>query len=104
MNPGPPGPHVSERPPPHRPEPTLVRDLDLREPLPGIEAAEVTRVLLLVRVGAVAVGTLLLPVPEEGLTGADLGAAIAGRVGARRRIPRRNDQARSRNRGRMSSA
>ena len=86
-------------------EATLVRDVDLRGPLPDIPGGSVTRVWLIMRVGGVAVGRLLIGVPEEGLCGAQVGAAIAARLGSgRRHLPgRRDGQARSRSRGRISS-
>jgi hypothetical protein len=70
-----------------RREPTLVRDVDLREPLPDIPGGALTRAWLLMRVGGVAVGRLLVAVPENGLRSEDLGAVIARRVGADRRRP-----------------
>jgi hypothetical protein len=111
MNPGPPGRYITERADAAERragtgrQPTLIREVDLLEPLPAIGGGVVTRTLLLIRVGAVAVGSLLLVVPSEGLPGAELGAAIAARIGARRRRPQNRDtQTRSRSRGRMSSA
>jgi hypothetical protein len=88
----------------HR-EPTLVLDVDLREPLPDVAGGTVTRVWLMLRLGGAAVGDLLLDVPQEGLCGAGLGAVIAARIGARRRPERaRSDsQPRSRRRGSTSS-
>jgi hypothetical protein len=65
--------------------PTLVRDLDLRDGFPSFSGDVVGRVLLLVRFGDVAVGRLVIPVPEEGLTGAQVGAAVAARFGSRPR-------------------
>lgn len=86
-------------------EPTLVLDVDLREPLPDIAGGVVTRAWLMLRVGGVAVGELLIPVPEKGLSGADLGRAVAARIGSRRRAepPASDAQPRSRNRGSTSS-
>ncbi|MCA2214831.1 hypothetical protein [Jidongwangia harbinensis] len=86
-------------------EPTLVLEVDLREPLPDIAGGAVTRVWMLLRVGGVAVGELLLGVPENGLRGADIGVAIAARIGAQRRgAPMSSDaQPRSRRRGNTSS-
>jgi hypothetical protein len=109
MNPGPPGPCLVRRDVPDRSErraPTLVRDVDLREPLPDIPGGVLTRAWLLMRVGGVAVGQLLVAVPENGLRSEDLGAVIARRVGADRRRPapdKMNRQLRERNRGRISS-
>jgi hypothetical protein len=86
-------------------EPTLVLEVDLREPLPDVAGGTVSRVWLLLRVGGVAVGELLLGVPGTGLRGADIGAAIAARIGAQRRgAPMASDaQPRSRRRGNTSS-
>jgi hypothetical protein len=114
MNPGPPGPCLVRRELPgrtERREPTLVRDVDLREPLPDLPGGAVTRAWLLMRVGGVAVGELLVAVPENGLRSEEVGAAIAGRLGAgrlgagrRRPAPEQvNCQPRERNRGRISS-
>ncbi len=86
-------------------EPTLVLEVDLAAPLPEIAGGTVTRVWLLLRIGDVPVGDLLVTVPEKGLGPADVGAAIAARIGARpRRSARRSSdaQARSRRRGRTS--
>jgi hypothetical protein len=106
MNPGPPpGPGLVHRAPPaRRRQPTLVRDVDLRDPLPDIAGGVVTRALLVIRVGGVAVGRLLLAVPEKGLDARQVGQAVASRVGAvrRRAAPSRDGQPRSRSRGRMS--
>lgn len=109
MNPGPPGPCLVQRELPDRTErrePTLVRDVDLREPLPDLPGGTVTRAWLLMRVGGVAVGELLVAVPENGLRSAEVGAAIAGLLGAGRRRPapeQVNRQPRERSRGRISS-
>jgi hypothetical protein len=87
-------------------EPTLVLQVDLVRPLPDVAGGVVTRVWLLLRIGDVPVGDLLVPVPERGLRPADLGAAVAARVGARRRRSARcsvDGQARSRRRGSTSS-
>jgi hypothetical protein len=87
MNPGPPGPCLLRRELPgrtERREPTLVRDVDLGEPLPDLPGGAVTRAWLLMRVGGVAVGELLVAVPENGLRSAEVGVAIAGRLGAGR--------------------
>lgn len=65
--------------------PTLVRDLDLRDGIPAFSGDVVGRVLLLVRFGDVAVGRLVIPVPEEGLTAGEVGAAVAARFGSRPR-------------------
>ena len=130
MNPGPPAPRAliqarsGERPwpgeaawraQPQRPrgapvpepprEPTLALEVDLAGPLPEIAGGTVTRVWLLLRIGDVPVGDLLIGVPEKGLSPADVGAAIAARIGARRRRSARrasDGQARSRRRGRTS--
>jgi hypothetical protein len=130
MNPGPPAPRAlvqarsGERPWPGegpRPaprqrtagpgpggprEPTLVLAVDLARPLPDVAGGVVTRVWLLLRIGDAPVGDLLVPVPDTGLSAADLGAAVAARVGARRRRSARRSvdgQARSRRRGSTSS-
>ncbi len=87
-------------------EPTLVLEVDLALPLPDVAGGVVTRVWLLLRVGDVPVGDLLVPVPETGLSAADLSAAVAARVGVRRRRSARRSvdgQARSRRRGSTSS-
>jgi hypothetical protein len=86
-------------------EPTLVLEVDLALPLPDVAGGVVTRVWLLLRIGDVAVGELLVPVPENGLSPAGLGAAVAARIGERRRAARRasDGQARSRRRGSTSS-
>ena len=87
-------------------EPTLVLEVDLAQPLPDIAGGVVTRVWLLLRVGPVPVGDLLVAVPEAGLRPAGVGAAIAARIGARRRRRARrasDGQARSRRRGSTSS-
>jgi hypothetical protein len=87
-------------------EPTLVLEVDLTRPLPEVAGGVMTRVWLLLRIGDVPVGDLLVPVPETGLSAADLGAAVAARVGVRRRRPARRSvdgQARSRRRGSTSS-
>ena len=80
-------------------------EVDLREPLPDVAGGAVTRVWLLLRVGDVPVGELLLGVPGKGLRGADIGGAIAARIGAQRRgAPAHPDaQPRSRRRGNTSS-
>lgn len=86
-------------------EPTLALEVDLAGPLPEIAGGTVTRVWLLLRIGDVPVGDLLIGVPERGLRPADVGAAIAARIGARRRRSARrasDGQARSRRRGRTS--
>jgi hypothetical protein len=82
-----------------------VLEVDLREPLPDIAGGTVTRAWLLLRVGGVSVGELLVGVPVEGLRGADIGGAIAARIGAQRRgAPMHSDaQPRSRRRGSTSS-
>jgi hypothetical protein len=134
MNPGPPGPRAflqarsGDRPWPgdaawrsqiprqrepaepvadaDEPEPTLVLDIDMHEPLPAISGGVVTRAWLLLRVGSAGVGELFIAVPPGGLTPGEIGAAIAARIGARRRRPRRraeDGQARSRRRGSTSS-
>lgn len=89
---------------PEQPEPTVVVGVDLREPMPDIAGGAVTRAWLLLRIGPVPIGELLLRVPPEGLTSAQAGAAVAARIGARRRIARRasDGQPRSRKRGRIS--
>jgi hypothetical protein len=87
-------------------EPTLVLEVDLGRPLPDVAGGAVTRVWLLLQIGDVPVGDLLVPVPEKGLSPADLGAAVAAQVGARRRRSARrpaDGQARSRRRGSTSS-
>jgi hypothetical protein len=113
--PGPWSPRPAPRPPERidRGEPVLVRELDLREPPAPIDGgATTTRVWLLLRFGDVAVGDLAVAVPAKGLTGAEVGAAVARRVGTRWRrtaggdVPApavRDGQPRSRNRGRTSS-
>jgi hypothetical protein len=63
--------------------PTLVRDLDLRDGFPAFRGDVVGRVLLLVRFGDIAVGQLVMALPAEGLTGAEVGAAVAARFGSR---------------------
>jgi hypothetical protein len=134
MNPGPPPPRTlvqarsGERPWPGEPawhgqpprprdggpaeirtadrEPTLVVEVDLRAPLPDIAGGVVTRAWLMVRIGTTAVGDLLIAVPAEGLRGDEVGAAIAARIGTkRRRAPERprDGQPRSRRRGSTSS-
>ena len=132
MNPGPPAPRAlrqarsGERPWPgeagwHRQaprpadgtgpdpeprEPTLVLDVDLAAPLPAVAGGVVTRVWLLLRIGDVAIGELLVTVPETGLPPAGVGAAIAARIGSRRRRAARrasDGQPRSRRRGSTSS-
>jgi hypothetical protein len=88
------------------PQPTLVLDVDLGAPLPGITGGTVTRAWLLLRLGHATVGDLLLPIPQKGLSGAEVGAAIAARAGARWRHSAhrsRDGQARSRSRGSTSS-
>jgi len=76
--------------------PAVVRDVDLTEPLPAIPAVapdgrRVERVWLLVRCDTEPVGSLLLDVPETGLSPADLAAVVpdalhtAGTPGFRRR-------------------
>jgi hypothetical protein len=87
-------------------EPALVLGVDLRAPLPDITGGAVTRAWLMLRIGPAAVGDLLLPVPAEGLRGDQIGAAIAARMGAKRRGTagrRPDDQPRSRRRGSTSS-
>ncbi len=104
QNPSPPaGPEPEPR------EPTLVLEVDLARPLPEVAGGVVTRAWLLLRVGDVPVGDLLVTVPATGLGPADVGAAIAARIGARRRRsvqrPARRSpdgQARSRRRGSTS--
>jgi hypothetical protein len=119
MNPGPPVPRAllqartGERPWPGEagqrvpvPQPTLVLDVDLGAPLPDIAGGTVTRAWLLMRLGPATVGDLLIPIPAKGLSGADVGAAIAARIGARRRhsaLRSRDGQPRSRSRGSTSS-
>jgi hypothetical protein len=108
MNPGPPGRRLVHRQPipdQRRREPTLVLDVDLLAPLPDIPGGAVARAWLMIRVGGVAVGRLVLGVPEEGLDSAAVGAAIAARIGTDRRrpVPGADDQDRSRSRGRISS-
>ncbi|MFG1610528.1 hypothetical protein [Actinoplanes sp. NPDC049265] len=123
MNPGPPPPRALEqgrsgdRPfpaapgplprqrTPDRPEPTVVVGVDLSRPLPDIAGGSVTLAWLLLRIGEVPIGELLLRVPPEGLSAAQAGAAIAARIGARRRSARRasDGQPRSRRRGSTSS-
>ena len=94
---------------PRRPEgrePTLVLDIDLHEPLPGISGGVVTRAWLMLRNGGAGAGELVIAVPAGGLTPGEIGAAIAARIGAsRRRSHRRAEdgQARSRRRGSTSS-
>ncbi|WP_432049864.1 glycosyltransferase [Verrucosispora sp. NA02020] len=66
--------------------PALVRDVELTEPLPAIPAygpdgRRVERAWLLVRRHTEPIGSLLLAVPEAGLTGADLGREIGARWG-----------------------
>lgn len=88
------------------PEPTLVLQVDLTAPLPEVDGGVVTRAWLLLRVGGVPIGDLVVTVPAGGLSAADIGAAIAGRIGARRRrrvVRSADDQARSRRRGSTSS-
>jgi hypothetical protein len=85
------------------PGPTLVREIDLREPLPDLPGGTVRQAWLMLRVGDMGVGELRVRVPERGLGAAELGAAIAARLGAKRRRGPADPQARSRNRGRMSS-
>lgn len=86
-------------------EPAVVLDIDLHEPLPGIADGAVTRVWLMLRIGSASVGELVIAVPASGLTPGEIGAAIAARIGARRRRSLRravDDQARSRRRGSTS--
>jgi hypothetical protein len=80
-------------------EPTLVRDVDLLEPMPEIPGGAVARAWLMLRVGGVPVGDLRLVVPDRGLSSADVGTAVAARLGQDR-----PDQVRSRRRGRISPA
>ena len=119
MNPGPPVPRAlrqartGDRPWPGEagrqvpvPQPTLVLEVDLDAPLPDIAGGTVTRAWLLLRLGPATIGDLLVPIPEKGLSGADVGAAIGARIGARRRHSAhrsRDGQARSRSRGSTSS-
>lgn len=87
-------------------EPTLVLQVDLTAPMPEVTGGVVTRAWLLLRVAGVPIGDLMLTVPATGLTAEDIGAAIATRIGARRRrrVVRQSDaQARSRRRGSTSS-
>lgn len=87
-------------------EPTVVLDIDLHEPLPGVSGGVVTRAWLMLRIGSASVGELVIAVPAGGLTPGEIGAAIAARVGARRRRSQKraaDDQARSRRRGSTSS-
>ena len=87
-------------------EPTVVLDIDLDEPLPGVTGGAVTRAWLILRSGGQDVGELVIAVPDGGLTPGEIGAAIAARVGVRRRRSTRragDDQARSRSRGSTSS-
>ena len=87
-------------------EPTVVLDIDLHEPLPGISGGAVTRAWLMLRIGSAGVGELVVTVPVGGLTPGEVGAVIAARVGPRwRRSPRwaQDGQARSRSRGSTSS-
>jgi hypothetical protein len=84
-----------------------VCDVDLRDPLPAISGGTVTRAWLLMRSGGVAVGELLVAVPEKGLRSEEVGALIARRLGTGRGrpAPRRagwDRQDRRRNRGRIS--
>jgi hypothetical protein len=67
--------------------PTLVRDLDLRDGFPAFDGGVVGRVLLLVRFGDATIGNLVISVPNEGLTGAEVGAAVAARFGSGPRRP-----------------
>lgn len=102
-SPGPPPPPGTT---PEDREATLVREVNLTQPLPRIPGGPVTRARLLLRLGDVAVGDLLVPVPAGGLAPADVGAAIAARIGARRPRPARrapDGQPRSRRRGSTSS-
>ena len=109
--PGEPGwhPRVPRQRAPERPEPaepTVVVGVDLREPLPDIAGGAVTRAWLLLRIGPVPVGELLVRVPPEGLSSAQAGAAIAARIGARRRRTARrasDGQPRSRRGGSTSA-
>jgi hypothetical protein len=87
-------------------EPTVVLDIDLDEPLPGVTGGAVTRAWLMLRTGSKGVGELVIAVPAGGLTPGEIGAAIAARVGAGRRRSRKraaDGQARSRRRGSTSS-
>jgi hypothetical protein len=89
----------------------LIREIDLGEPMPAIEGGRgIGQAWLLLRFGDVAVGDLATRVPENGLTSAEVGAAVAARYGTawRRTVTsdgpaQRDRQPRSRNRGRMSS-
>ena len=89
---------------------TLIRAVDLLEPLPALAGGEWTRVWLLVRLGDRAVGELVVRVPEGGLTSGAIGAAVAARFGAAARLAagrpgRASDlQPRSRSLGRTRSA
>jgi glycosyltransferase involved in cell wall biosynthesis len=61
--------------------PAVVLDVDLAEPLPAVAAAgadqrRVQRAWVLVRLFTEPLGTVLIPVPEQGLQPADLAAAI----------------------------
>ena len=87
-------------------EPTLVLDVDLHEPLPGISGGVVTRAWLMLRIDGTSVGELVIAVPAGGLTPGEVGAAIAAQTGARQRRSQRraaDGQARSRRRGSTSS-
>ena len=87
-------------------EPTMALDIDLHEPLPGIAGGVVTRAWLMLRTGSAGAGELVIAVPAGGLTPGEIGAAIAARIGARRRRSRNraeDGQARSRRRGSTSS-
>jgi len=68
--------------------PGIVRDLELSEPLPTIPAVQpegrrAEQVWLLVRLFSEPLGALLLDIPEQGLTPADLAAAVEAELGSR---------------------
>ncbi|MGX6607621.1 hypothetical protein ACWKSP_36670 [Micromonosporaceae bacterium Da 78-11] len=90
-----------------RGEPTLVRDVDLRDGLPCFDGAVVRRVWLLLRFGDTVLGDLVLAVPESGLTPPEVGAAVAARFGnpsrpaAGRPGPTSDSEPRPRRRGGM---
>jgi glycosyltransferase involved in cell wall biosynthesis len=66
--------------------PATVLDIDVADPLPDVAAAgpdgrRVLRAWVLVRLFTEPIGTLLTPVPEQGLRPADLAAAIEAELG-----------------------
>jgi glycosyltransferase involved in cell wall biosynthesis len=67
--------------------PATVIDLDVADPLPAVagsgpDGRRVLRAWVLVRLFTEPIGTLLTPVPEQGLRPADLAAAIDAELGA----------------------